>query len=444
MNPTPAHPRTKAPLPPQAATTLVPLLFLATSFASLLGALALLLMAPERLTAELALETPKALYPLALLLLPGFLASGMFALLYALAAPLSGSSLGSPVLACTHLFLHLLSLGSLLTEALLNNQPSDLTPSVTAAYVGLIAGAILFAINTLLTACRQNQWNPSQLSLLSSVFWLCIAAGAGLLMLLENFTAMDSVQLAKVYLPVSLTSFAVFGTIAGIFLYATMFHPKARQSTPFAWLGWGLLNAALMIAVPQLLDYPGLLSAWLGLMLAAAMLLYAIDTVRRFLAGQEKPNLPQTGIVLAFVPILAAALWLASRDHLNLQSSVNPLWQKTGLALACLTGFVLFALPASTRIIPFLLWRLRCLPWVGRLKLPRNEELLDGRSEGVSVLCLLSGCLYLASGFALGAPAGIQLGALCLLAGSLWSLHSLAPALRLFFLGLTPMPTTTT
>lgn len=94
--------------------------------------------------------------------------------------------------------------------------------------------------------------------------------------------------------------------------------------------------------------------------------------------------------------------------------------------------------PVVIKTVPFLVWRIRCLPLMLDYNQPGTREMVDKRSSWITVLLLLLGSFYLGAGSRLSDPAIIQLGLLSLLVAGVWMLHALWPAIAVFVLGITP------
>lgn len=434
------------PLPPRAQgglSALVALGFQGIGLAALLGCLAVVILSPGVLSGD-----PYRMEVLALgvLALAGFAASFVFGSFYAVSSLLSGAGLWSRPLALLHLLLHSLGL-SLLTLGLggLNFLDQPFLPMGTGAIL-ILAGMLLLLLNLVATASQRNRWEPAQITVLFSLFWLGMAAVLGLALFIHIRYPLfreDPVRLLETYATLGVVGFLWLGLLGASLKLLEMFCVGQLRSSSLSWAGCLLINAGLffLVAMPQRLPWNAYaIPAGLGFLGSMAFL---VDMLRLVTGNRAlwNPGLAAALLgLLSGVLTLGGLLWsMTSPDQTGETLPADLRAQvRTFLVLVLFGAVALVSLGFGTRLIPFLIWRIRCLPLVRQPSLPAVSDWIDLRSLPAFALCLLLSLGYLAAGQWLDHPAGAQLGMVCLLTGIFWFLFSLRVALQAFFLGVEP------
>lgn len=382
---------------------------------------------------------------LAALGLLGFTASFIFGTYYAVSSLLSGSGLWSRKMASGHFLLHTTAIIWLVAcfggmEFL--DQP----------FQGLVIGGMLFLFGVLLmifnmvaTASRLNLWEPSQITVVSSLFWLGLASLFLLGLVVEQFHPFMShgpIQLLEIHTLLALAGFLWLGLLGSTLKMLVMFSVSQKSPGTLSWIGCVMMNTVLMLMVPVLLASP----SWAVPSIASALFLgsaFYIADILRILAGSRKKI--QSGIIASLTGLfvgLLVLLWLALGNQ--------PLFGDDALTVDAVrrivTVVVIFgiALPiflgTGIRMVPFLIWRIRCMPYVGKYQQPALNTLHYPSSAFVSAICLLVGVAYLIAGQLAANGVGTQLGAITTLVGVWWFVHALYPAGKGFLLGVEPQP----
>lgn len=376
----------------------------------------------------------------------GFVGSFVFGAAYVISPVMANSSLFSERLAVAHLLLHGLGMAWLIT--VFAGMPFLENPQFGffSGIILLLLGALLHIFNLLTTASRQNRWEPEQLTLIAALFWLGVTAVLGISLILAPWMPSvwhDPMDLLEAHAPLALFGFLWLSLLGFALKLFNMFLVSKKNAGPLSWAGWVCVNAALFAMVPILLFMQGAgLSFLLGL-LAFGSLCYLADIVRLWLAAQRPLDWAMTGAFLGLFSGFILLGWGLIGAPLPGSEETAPVLRELTLVffvLGIFGSFTLTMLGLSMRLIPFLVWQLRCAPFVGSEEVPQPKELV-GRGGGVGLMiCLVAAWAYLAAGQWSGSIAGAQLGAVCLFCGVYWFLWSLRPAFKVFVFGTRPIP----
>ncbi len=385
---------------------------------------------------------------LAALAIPGFVGSFVFGTFYAVAALLSSTGLWSRPLALIHLALHALGMGWMV--AAFGGMPFFERP-----FLGIVIGAMIvlagvFALiaNITLTTGQRNRWEPAQLSVVTALFWLGVTAALAVGLVIEPFRPvlrMDAVRLIEAHAQLALGGFLWLGLLGTSLKLLSMFVVSNRGPGGFSWAGLVIINCALLGMIPVLLFYPGAHAASvLAAIILGGSLLYFADMARLFAGTRKRPDAGLLAGLLGIATGIAVLAWMVAG---------MPVWAPEGTSLAVrelariqfsiavFGTFTLVFLGMGMRVVPFLVWRLRCAPLVSKRPTPSGADLSNPAGRGPALLCLAAAFAYLAAGQLTNNPAGVQIAVLCLLVGTGWFVYTLSPAIRAFFFGLDPIVT---
>lgn len=422
-------------------SSLVALGFYAVGLVSLVAVLGILLGYPQTLAGDPYRLEVLGLGVLAIL---GFVASFIFGTYYAVSSLLSGTGLWSRKLALWHLLLHVVGLGWMAAAfagmTFLENPYS----SMFIGGMAILAGVLILVLNIVCTASQFNRWEPAQITVMSSLFWLGLASVFVLGLVVERFYPFmghEPLELARMHGYLAVAGFLWLGVLGASLKLFSMFTVGGRMPGVMSWIGCAVINGALMLTVPVLLFDPPWAYPVLTAIILIGSLFYLGDAVRMFAGASKGVSAGVLGAMAGLVMGLVLLGWLAAGTP-GVGSAETVLPGETARMMTSLailgTGALVF-LGMGTRVIPFLVWRVRCMPLVGRSEQPAVNSLADARSPSVTVFCLLVGWIYILAGQFSGNAAGTQLGVLCLLVGACWFLHAVRPSLQAFFLGIEPV-----
>ncbi|MCC5838902.1 MAG: hypothetical protein JJT96_02170 [Opitutales bacterium] len=414
--------------------------FLGISGVCLVTCLGILLGFPEVLAGD-PLRTE--VLALAALAVPGFVASFVFGTFYAVASLLSGSGLWSRPLALLHLATHALGMGWLV--AAYGGMPFFEQPYLGIAIGGgiILAGVAMLVVNLMLTAARHNRWEPAQLTVVASLFWLLLAGGAALARVLEPHLAWLPAQLRaqmEGFILLGLAGFLWLGLLGAVLKLVSMFAVGDRAPGALSWTGLVFINGVFFALVPLIASY---FAPPLGLVAAGVFLGslgYFADLARLLATARKRADAGLMTALAGIVAGLALLLWFTlGQPHLSgAEAAIVLETARVATVWMIFATVTLVALGLGLRLLPFLVWRIRCAPWMGQQGVPTPAELERPGSRLPVAVCLLTGAGYLLAGQMAEHPAGTQLGVLCLLVGAGWFAHAIAPAVSLFVLG--PQP----
>lgn len=359
----------------------------------------------------------------------GCVASFIFAAAYALSPIMATSSLYSDRLALWHLALHGTGMGWLVV--FYGGMPVFGTEwtGFQAGILMLITGVVLNIFNLLCTSARYNRWEPEQLTILSALFWLGIIAVLGIVLILArgvSITGHQPIQLLSAHGPMALIGFIWLSLLGFALKLFNMFLVSRKTAGALSWSGWVLINGALMTSVPVLLILDG--KGWQVAMtlLALGSILYLLDIIRLWLAADRPFDWALTG---AFVGLLSGVAVLLQ----GIIFAPDTTWI---LFSAVLGSFSLVMLGLTLRLVPFLVWQLRCVAVVSNVEMPGPQHCVHkGAGIGLSI-CGCAGVAYFFAGQFTQSAVGAQLGALCMLCAMFWLMYGISPAFKAFIFGI--------
>lgn len=421
---------------------LVALGFYLLGLACLITLLGIVITIPTVLTGDP--YRPEVL-ALAVLAVSGFIASCLFAVLYSVSSLLSGAPLWSRGLANWHLALHAFGLGLMVAAFAGREFLQQPFTGVIAGGACVLLGMLLLALNLIVTASRENRWQPAQLTVLSAIFWLLIAVSMGLAMVFTDMLPRfggDPIRILEIQAHVGMAGFFWLGLLGCSLILLSMFVVGDHAAGWASWTGCVLLNLILLVMVPIILASREPPVALLAGAILAASCFYLIDIIAILSSGKRGPGSVSLAILASLLSGMVLIGWMsAGMQPANpAATELLPLRESARIyfGLAVFGTFVLFVLGSASRLIPFLVWRLRCLPWLGTPGLPEPAQLFNRASLFPMLICALAGAGYFAAGQIHNQSAGMQIGALCLLVATGWLLHAVLPAMRAFLLGIAP------
>ncbi len=421
-------------------SAMVALGFYIVGMLCLLACLAVLAVFPRVLSGD-----PYRLEVIALaaLAIPGFAGSSIFGTFYAVSSLLSGSSLWSRPLAVVHLALHVMGMCGMILA--LGGMPFLEQPflGIGAGAVLQLLGVLLLLVNLIVTTSQLNRWEPEQITVMLALFWLGIAAllGLGLFAHIRYPIFQETpLRLMEVYAHLSLAGFLWLGMLGTSLKLFGIFLVGGPKPGGLSWTGCAVINVALMAMAVLPLSFPWTAHAIPAGMIFAGSLLYLAD-IRRIAVRAKEGWTP--GLTVALAGLAAGILligwvagilagWLGSG---TLEGEILRKQARAYVSLAILGTVLMISLGMGTRLVPFLVWRLRCLPLATDGAAPTVNELADTRGSLVFPLCLIAGWTYLAAGQWAGQAVATQLGVLCLLVGIGWFFAVIRPAAEVFLFG---------
>jgi hypothetical protein len=180
-------------------------------------------------------------------------------------------------------------------------------------------------------------------------------------------------------------------------------------------LGVSLLFVSLLFDLPRAVFLVAALS------MAAGILAYVVDVYRMFrLRRRRIMDLTQQHTVASTLSLLAAVavgLRIALVGPASLAAQTH--WD-VGLVYIVIGGWLsLSIMGQSYKILPFLVWQHRYSERVGHEPVPLLRDLYSDRRASLAFWCYLAGFVIVALSLLAGNDAGLRLGALLTLAGSL-------------------------
>lgn len=376
---------------------------------------------------------------LGILTIAGFAASFIFGTYYAVASLLSGSGLWSRPLGLLHLALQTLGIGWLGISFAISAAFQTTGLGMVIGGLLLLCGVFCLVFNLSVTASRFNRWEPAQITVMLSLFWLSICAVLGFALVVDPFypvTGFDPLRLLESHVVLGLAGFLWLGMIGTSLKLLSMFAISKHQPGAFSWVGCVLCNVVLLAMIPILLFHPQIPFSYLAAVLFVGSLFYFIDILRLVISAKQGRDAAITGTTLALLVGMALLAWMVvGMPILASATEYTREHARVGIAIITLGIMPLMAFSLSMRIIPFLVWRVRCAPYVGKFPVLSATELSDRRAMISAVLCLAVGCTYIIFGQWFSQPAGAQIGSIALLVGAFWCIHSFLPAILAFLLG---------
>jgi hypothetical protein len=381
----------------------------------------------------------------------GFVGSFVFGAAYVISPIMATHRLFSERLAMVHLLFHGVAIGWLLVTY---GGMQFLENPRIGFFIGiglLLVGALVFIFNLLTTASKLNRWEPEQLTLMAALFWLGITAVLGISLLLAPWMPAalhDPMELLQAHAPLALVGFLWLSLLGFSLKLFKLFLVSEKTASVLSWIGWVCVNAALMIFVPVLLHDQAVGGRGVGVTMAMALLCigsfcYLADIVRLWLAAQRPVNWALTGAFIGLLGGFALLAWaLVGMPFTGAKDNPSEIREVTFVffVVGIFGSFTLTMLGLGMRLIPFLIWQLRCAPLAEHERVPQPADLV-GHGAGVGLtICLVAAWIYLAIGQWTQSAVGAQLGAVCLFCGLYWFLWSLRPSLKVFVFGIPPTP----
>jgi len=374
----------------------------------------------------------------------GFVGSFVFGAAYMISPVMASSSLFSDRLALLHLLLHGLGLGWLVVVFGGMNFMHNPQAGMLAGIGLLLVGAGLHILDLLLTASRYNRWEPEQLTLMTALFWLGITSILGMAILLSPLFPLvwhDPIDLLEAHAPLALVGFLWLSLLGFSLKLFNMFLISEKSAGLLSWAGWALVNIALMGFVPILLMAQGRGLTVAMVLLSIGSLCYLADIVRLWSAARRPMDWALTGSFVGLLTGFTLFAWVvAGMPFPALEGSGFGVRENTRIffVIGIFGTFTLTMLGLALRLVPFLIWQLRCAPLAGKRKVPEPRDLITRGASLAMMICLIAAWGYLAAGQWVQSPIGAQLGAVCLFCGLLWFLWILLPALKIFVYGIDP------
>lgn len=376
----------------------------------------------------------------------GLAAPLLFAGYYAYGAILTAASIRAEQLSVGHLLLHYGGAAWLVFAAIA--YPGLGWDRIDAFLPGLglmLMGLILPWLNGLLTASTRNRWDPASLMTLTGMFWLGLAG----LYVFGSFLGRYGLHLNLGIPPSSLLLLHGLLAIGGgiwlgllgvSLLTLRLFAVSSASPGRLSIAGYCLTNLVIVVAVTVIISDQPVLLPWLaGLFLLGSTLIIA-DAGR--LAMNSKHGWLNDSAVLALLAALLigwifwTVVFIMLWQPELLPSALIPVSDMGVSAWAAVAFLLPLFYSIALKSVPWLVWRIRCLPLLLEYEQPNLAQLIDTRSHWVTLLLLTVGGCYLLTGHWLKNPALVQLGLVCFLVAGLWLLHALLPAISVFLFGI--------
>lgn len=372
----------------------------------------------------------------------GFVCPFLFGCHYAVSSLLTGSSLWSQPIAVIHIALH--GIGLIWMMATFGGR-DFMQHTETGLLIGgllILAGIGLMVLNSLVTANRLSRWEPPNITVACSLFWLTVLVALGFALVINHplpFLGHDPVRLLELHVTLALGGFLWMGLLGMALKLFTVFLPGATAPGALSWTGCIVINTALLLMLPLLMIEPAW-SGWLAGAVLVGGLFYFADIVRLLYRSRKGMSPGIIGALGGIIGGLVLTGFLVVSPPPLMDPSLPDLRgylaSVTGIAILVCAPLVLLGF--GMRMIPFLVWRIRCMPLIGYYKQPHAGFFSDKRGEAGCILGLAAGTLYTVAAFHEAAPAGFQIAALCLLIGTVYFWYAVGPALRVFLLGIYP------
>lgn len=402
------------------------------------ASIAILSIHPEILTGE---PYRTEVVAFAALVSFGFVGSFVFGAAYVISPVMATSSLFSARLAALHLLLHGGGMGWLVVTyggmQFLENPESGFFSGIGL----LVVGALIHVVNLLSTASQRNRWEPEQLTSLSALFWLGITSGLGIIILLSNWIPavwQYWLETLKVHAPLGLVGFLWLSMLGFCLKIYSMFLVSEKSAGSLSWIGWIGTNAALLLFVIVLnMNEAAAVSITMALLCLGGVF-YIADIVRLWFAAQRPMDWALTGSFIGLIAGFALLLWILI--SMLFHGSLEKYEIRDVAFIFFVVGifgiFTLTMLGLSMRLIPFLIWLLRCAPMIGSADVPQPASLVRQRGGFGLMICLGAAGVYFAIGQWSQSVIAAQLGTVCLFCGLFWLLWSLLPAFKIFVFGI--------
>ncbi len=420
------------------------LLFFGIGLCSLLGGMLAVLLNPEILLAAAVTdgvpEIGESAPVIGSLLVIGGVSSFIFGAAYVLLPLVAATAIWSRKLVWLHLAVH----GCGVVWMTFGLVAADRTAVENGGFFVLI-GIVAFVLNLIATASRFNRWEPAQLTLVAAIFWLVVSSLAGVAYLLAEIVPLtDVLAMSREELVVAHVAVYVGGFLWMAFLGAgvkimTMFGVSQRHPGVLAWVGLCLTNLAVFLVIPGLIVFGGAIQQPLAALALIGGMCYLAEAVRLFGSSRQVVDAGHWTVLGGYFSGLVLLFWIVCGLPGLTEGGLDS-WQAAGacVLLAVLGPFLFAIFGAGTRMIPFLVWQLRCLPQLVRgsegagFAVPEVSQLCHGVARIVILVCLVMGWGYMGAGFVGREVAGFQLGMVSLLIAFGFFVYAISPALRLW------------
>jgi hypothetical protein len=409
--------------------------FFGIGLACLGAVLAILLMHPAVLAGDP--HRPEAAAFLGLVSI-GFVGSFLFGGAYVVSPLMAASSLFSARLALAHLALHAAGLLWLLVVygglAILE----DPRPALIGGLLLVCAGVALHVVNLYATASQRNRWEPGHVAILLGLFWLAIGAGAGVLALASPWLpdlVPDPLLQAEGHLHILLLGYVWLSLLGLAMKLFHLFLATQDQPAGLSWAGLAVAHAGIALDSPLAhLTAAGLPNPSLALVAIGSLLILA-DLVRLWSHAGRPIDSTLSGVFAGLVAGVALLGWVVAGSPLP-ETTGTDANATRALILAGVIGTATVTLvPYALRVVPFVVWRLRCAPRIGRIQVVTPQELQHPSATLAALICLWAAWGHLVASRWLAAPVGTQVAGVCLAIGVLWAARALLPSLNVFVLG---------
>ncbi len=363
----------------------------------------------------------------AVLLIPGWLGSIVCLAAYSLFPAVMKSGVFSRGAIVVHLLLHVTGCYWMGTGAL-RGLPQDVDLGLLLTF----AGGALCAGNLLLAACRVNRWDPSDLMLHASLFWLLMAGlcawmmRSGRLMIPASESGLGLLHLL---LPYVVGGFGWMGLLGlSLKLIPWLADTKERPGLR-SWFGFVMMNTGLFLLFPAYIGSFEHSHIIAGIPFLIGTVAVVLDLVRMLVAS-ERPldaGLWAAGIGFAIGSGIVLIIVTGHRFSGG-QWAFPPAEVVRVLTMAAVFGpFTLAILGLGPRIVP-LLSDQQDMFWARRLK----QVGLGTRSisKVVSLLTIV-GSANVAAALFMGDPTGVRVAALMMMVALGWYMIGIGRALPL-------------
>lgn len=371
----------------------------------------------------------------------GWIGSMLFAGAYLVGPTLAGNALWSLRAPLWHLAFHVPGLTLLVVGLWIKSEP--------AAGVGgglLCIGLVLLILNVKITGNIRSLWTPPHLAFQAAMFWLAVT-GAVALYMLRNRTTNESPLPAETLIAFH-AHYALFGFLTQALLGVSLgMIPRlldredlADAPQGFAWTGWILLNAGLVLLFPATIFASPPILLGTGILFALGVCGFVIEVLRMLWRASSTVSwgtITHACGVLLLLGIVVGALIQFPRVTVEGPGEIR-VWMQMYIALALLGPFAFIILGSGERVVPVLVWNLRFRPWQDHAEVPPPISLRQAGAGGPVFFSLILAWVYLAIGQIQARPEAIRLGAILFLVAFAWYVVGVSPALLRFLLGVTP------
>ncbi len=291
---------------------------------------------------------------------------------------------------------------------------SNWPPALAVGGSLVTLGAIAFAAVMLWTIARAPRRPLAAYFIAAGLLYLVVVVLGGLTLAIDLQTGVLGAALLRVLPAHLLLGFAGWGigTVIGVsYKLAPMFALAHIGGERLGWWCFGLLQGGILVlALTLTAGLPQAAGLAAGIAILAALVLYAIDTMRILRSRNKKVLEPTQWHALAGIGYLLLCCLIALYDARGDTGWWLDGRTATGLGLLFLLGFIAQTIMGYLyKVVPFLVWNRRYAPLVGRQKVPVMRDLIRERTAKLTFP------LY-------------NLGLICLLAAIWWSPNLIRPA----------------